>query len=280
MPAAAKLGRVAQRFGLARAQGRRRRLGGDIRVALEPVDGGVEAVDHDRPEAQADTILEREGGFDQLVYRCLLRKGHEHDLAPRRVGEEVEDLMRLGADRTDASGVEEPAWAHQEAHGVTGRGGVEHDQVGDARPLELLDLAEDQDVLDTGHRRRHDVDGPAVHQPLRHPPQPMVLEVLEQGVVGRERARPHVGLAAAPAWREHDLLVAEAGRAERRRQPALAFDLDHEGPEPGACGHQGERGRDRRLAHTALARNDDDAGLLAEARWIQPSPFGEATSAD
>ena len=108
----------------------------------------------------------------------------------------------------------------------------------------------------------------------------MVGEVLEEGVVGRERPRPHVGLAASAPRGEHDLLVAEAGRAEGSRQPALALDLDDEGPQAGAGGHQGERGRDRRLAHSALARNDDDAGLPAEARWVQPSPFGEATSAD
>ena len=91
--------------------------------------------------------------------------------------------------------VEQAAGRAQEGDGVAGGGGVEHDQVGGLAPLELLDLAEDEDVLDAGRGRGHHVDGPARREPPRDPAHAVVLEVLEQGVVGREGAGPHVGRA-------------------------------------------------------------------------------------
>ena len=84
---------------------------------------------------------------------------------------------------------------------MAGGRGVHHDQVGGAVPLQLLDLAEDQDVADARDGGRDHVEDPGVRQPLGDPSQAVVLEILHQRVVGREppgpdRATPR---PAAPA---------------------------------------------------------------------------------
>ena len=58
--------------------------------------------------------------------------------------------------------------------------------------LELLDLAQDEDVLDARGSGGHHVDRPRAGQALGDPAHAVVLEVLEQGVVGGERAGRHV----------------------------------------------------------------------------------------
>ena len=95
--------------------------------------------------------------------------------------------------------VEQARGRLQERDGVAGGGRVEHDQVGRAGPLELLDLAEHEDVLDAGRGGGDDVERAArCTSRLRDPAHAVVLEVLEQRVVGRERPGPHVGRAAGP----------------------------------------------------------------------------------
>ncbi len=71
-------------------------------------------------------------------------------------------------------------------------------------PLQLLDLAQHQDVPNARNGRGHHVQRTRVDQPLGDPPQAVVDQVLEQGVVGGEgpgpdlRHRPAV-LGPAPA---------------------------------------------------------------------------------
>ena len=73
---------------------------------------------------------------------------------------------------------------------MAGGGRVDEDQVGGAGPLERLDLAEHEDVLHAGDGGRHHVERARVDEPLRDPPQPVGLEVLDEGGVGGEgRAR-------------------------------------------------------------------------------------------
>ena len=72
-------------------------------------------------------------------------------------------------------------------------------EVGVAGPLELLDLAEHEDVLDARARRWPPRRGrrttPAACEIRR---QAVVAQVLEQGLVGGERAGPHLGRAVGP----------------------------------------------------------------------------------
>ncbi len=83
------------------------------------------------------------------------------------------------------------------------RGGrVEQDQVDGARPFELLDLAEHEDVLDAGRRGGDHVERTASHEPVREPAHAVVDEVLEQGVGRGDRPgqdRPPTGPSSARA---------------------------------------------------------------------------------
>ena len=95
----------------------------------------------------------------------------------------------------------------------------------------------------------------------------MVLEVLEQGLVGRQRAGPHRGPVDLA---QDDLLVGQLSSTEQRPEAALSLDLHDERREPGPGRQQREGGRDRRLAHAALPGHDDQSGLRVEARRVHP----------
>ena len=152
---------------------------------------------------------------------------------------------------------------------MAGGGRVEHDEVGVAAPLELLHLAEDEDVLDAGGGGGHDVEGAGGHEPLRDPRQPVVAEVVEQGLVGGQRAGPHLALAGrSPARRQHGLVVVERLLAEHRGQARLALHLDDEGGQPDPSGGPGDRGGDHRFADAALPGHDEQPRCSEEATRI------------
>ena len=154
--------------------------------------GDVRVHDH-RAQRDARAVFDRERGLHQLGDRCLLGHGDEHHLATLRVGEELDDVGRLLADGPDPDRVEEPAGRHEEADRVARSGGVEHDEVGGVGALECLDLPQHEDVLHARHRGGDHVEGAARGEPARDPPHPVVLEVLEQRLVGGEGPRPEAG---------------------------------------------------------------------------------------
>ena len=141
---------------------------------------------------------------------------------------------------------------------MAGGGGVEHDQVGHAGPLELLHLAEHEDVLDARGGGGHHVEGAAREQAAGDPVQAVVLEVLEEGVVGGEQAGPDVGRAlGATAGMEHDLVVAEGRSAVEAADAALALDLHDEGRQPGARRGPGQGGAHGAFADAPLPGHDE-----------------------
>ena len=98
----------------------------------------------------------------------------------------------------------------------------------------------------------------------------VVLEVLEQGVVGGEGAGPDLGRPGRrSAVGQHR---PRRRRAARRPNSAARPDLPStstiSGDRPCARPRPGERGGDGRFAHAALARHDDDPGCSEELRWI------------
>ena len=125
--------------------------------------------------------------------------------------------------------------------------------------LERLDLAEHEDVLHARDRRGHDLERAGTDQPLRDPAQPVVLEVVDERLVGRERpGRGHPAPARSPRTRG-------AGGRSRPRGPIC--------PRPRRSarsvrrgGGSGERRGHRRLSDATLARHDHDPGGGAELR--------------
>ena len=113
----------------------------------------------------------------------------------------------------------------------------------------------------------HHVERAGGHQPLRDAAQAVVVEVLEQGLVGRERAGPHLARARRARRRatSTDLVVVERPLAEHRGQPGLALDLDDQGRQPDAGGGAGQRGAHHRFADAALPGHDEQPRCCEEA---------------
>ena len=183
--------------------------------------------------------------------------------------EQLDDVGGLLADRPDAHRVEQPAGRQEERDRVAGRGRVDDDQVGGARLVERLHLAEHEDVLHArAPRSRRRRARPTPTSRFEMPLHPVGLEVVDERGVGREEPGPDPGC-------ELGLVVAERGRAEHRGQPRFALDLDDQHAQPGARRGDRERGRHRRLPDAALARDDDDAGGGAELRDLHPRMLRE-----
>ena len=116
----------------------------------KPSISDTHAVHHDRSELHAGAVLDGVCGVDELVDRCLLGERHEHHLAARRVGEQLDHvgcLLRTGPTVTASR---RPR-GEQELHGMTRGRSIEDDEVRRPPSLELFHLAEDEDVL---HPRR------------------------------------------------------------------------------------------------------------------------------
>ncbi len=90
-----ELGRLAAARPPRPRRSRRLPRGGIGGVDVEARHVRVHAVDDDGAECDADPVLERVGGVDQLVDRGLLGQGDEDDLAAAGVAEQVDDLLRL-----------------------------------------------------------------------------------------------------------------------------------------------------------------------------------------
>ena len=162
---------------------------------FETLGDGVGGVDDHRAELHAGLVLQREGGLDGLAHRHVLGEGDQDHPATGGVGQELDHLGGLGAQRTTPGGVDQPAGRGEKGDGMAGGGRVDDDQVGDRLALELLDLAEDEHVADARDGRRHHVDHPRADQPFGDAAQAVVLEVLHQGVVGRDPPGPHRALS-------------------------------------------------------------------------------------
>ena len=174
----------------------------------EPVVGGQAGVDDDRPELDADAVLEGVRGLDHLVDRHLLGQGDERHLAALGIRQQLDHVGRLRAHRARPGRVEQALGRGQEGHGVPGGGGVHQDEVGGPLALEALHLAEHEDVADAGDGRGHHVEGPRGDQALGDPLHAVVGQVLEQGVVGGDAPGP-------------DGAADRSGRARRRRRRRL-----------------------------------------------------------
>ena len=144
--------------------------------------------------------------------------------------------------------------------------------------LQLLHLSEHQDVFDARDRGGHHVEGAGGRQALRDAPQPVAVQVLDEGVVGRQGAGPDLARARAGGPRRlQDLLPVgqRLGTPEERPQTALAFHLDHQGGEARPGRQAGEGGRDRRLAHPSLSRHDGHPCRRGKRCGIHVPPKGD-----
>ena len=274
-PMASEVGRGAQRFELPGAQRGRGGVGGLRRVGIDAVELGVQPVDDDRPEAHADAVLEVVRGLDELVHRGLLGQRHEHHLAALGSVSSSSTswaCVLIGPTRTASSSARA---ASRNVMACPAAGASRTIRSAAFARSSCLTLPRMRMSLMPGRGGGHDVEGAARGQPLGDARHPVVAEVLEQGVVGSERASPDVGRAFRPApRRQRDLVVGERLLAEHRGQSGLALDLHDQRRQPRERGGARQCRRNGGFADAALPGHDDEPGCSEELRWIHGQPFG------
>ena len=166
---------------------------------------GIAGVDNDRAELDPRLVLEGVGRLDRLGDRQLLGQGDQDHPAAGRVGEQVDHVLGLGAQGPPRAASTMPAAEVRKvmAWPVAGASTT----IRSAAPLllELLDLAQHQHVADAGNGGRHHVEHARAGQPAGHPSQAVALEILDQGVVGRDAPAADRALATAGRITPQDL---------------------------------------------------------------------------
>ena len=249
-----------------------------VEQGLEPGMGRRNGVDDDRREGDRYPVLQRVGRLDQLVHRGLLGERDEQHLAALRVGEHRRDLRRLDLDRAAVDRLEQGRGGLEERDRVARRRPVEDDQVEVARPFELFDLAEDEDVLDPRGGGGDDVEHARAGQSLGDQPESMTFEVVPEGTSGGQRAARDPSRAAlTEAVDQSRLVVTELvsdAAAEQAGKSGATLDVDHEHAQPATSCGTSEHSRYRCLADPALAGDDDQPGRGEELVSIHASPGG------
>ena len=137
---------------------------------------------------------------------------------------------------------------------MTGGRSVDHDQVGLARLLQLADLAQGDEIPDPGGGGGHQVDGPAAGHPVGDGAQATGVEVVGQGLVGRDLAGPE----PPSIVKQGGGVVRQGVEAERGSQVAHPLQLDQEHIETAAGRRDADRCPYRCLSNPALAGDDED----------------------
>ena len=96
----------------------------------QPLGHRIAGVDDDRPELHARPILQGVGRLDGLADRHLLGQGDQDHLAPGGVAQQLDDLLRLAAQRSPPGRIDQTGGRGEEGDGVAGGRGVDHDQIG------------------------------------------------------------------------------------------------------------------------------------------------------
>ena len=259
---------------------RHRQLGGIEHRLHRPADGvGQRRGQHGLPQRMEDLLL---APTEQLGQHLVHHHGGQVHvgLGPQPLGQ----LQRLGdghllghgdddgrrhqrvAEDVDhpAGLVAHPAHLHQLVDGlgsgeladhVTGRRRVDHDEVVGALAHLVAELAHREDLLDPRRGVGHEVERAGQRADA---PQQRHLELEAQVLLERLLG---VHGHAAEVGRQLAGVEVEGTRLERVGQVALGVDLAHQRPLAPLGGQQGQRGGDARLAHTALARHEDQAAI-------------------
>ena len=237
-------------------------LGLRVRVAL-----GQHRVHHHRGQLHAHLLLQPLLQLDRLVHRHLLGQRHRQHGGRAPVADELVEVARVLGHRPDLGDLGVGARRPQHGDAVAAGRRVHHARVERAVALvaplhlrQLPDLAERDQLVQTGCRRGQVREDPAGVQQPRQPAGPqLVAQPLLLGVLGvqRERRQPlgHLGLRVA--------------RRRLAEQPGDALLLGHLGddrPPPGARAGQADGGGHGGLAHAALAGHEDQALVQERGR--------------
>ena len=158
-------GRVEQRSGVPAHQlvqlrrGARRRQGVEHLLLLAAEELGEDPVDHHRRQLHRGLVLHPLGQLDGLVDRHLLGRAHGDQAGGRRIGEDVEHPVGLGADESHLDQVVDGLGGGQQADDVAGGRCVHHHQVVVALAHLVDGLAHGEDLPHPGRGGGHEVEG-------------------------------------------------------------------------------------------------------------------------
>ena len=145
------------------------------------------------------------------------------------VGEHRQHVVGLGAHWPAAHGVAESGRRRQHRHGVTGGRAVDDDRVPVAAALELLDLAEHDEVVDARGGGGDDVDHPGGGEALGDPAEAVLTRRYSSSASGCRQGE------------QRDI-------ADQLGERRLAVELDGDGTPPGVGRRTSEKRRYRGLA--------------------------------
>ena len=170
-------------------------------VDAQAVDVGQAPVHDDRTERDAGAVLDRERGVDQLVDRRLLGQGHEQHLAAGRVGEQLDHVGGLLLDRADLHRVEQAAGRQEELMAWPAAGASSTIRSAARARSSCFTLPSTRMSFMPGTAVATTSSAPESTEALRDASHAVVVEVLEQGVVGGEGPGPQPAVGAPPPRR-------------------------------------------------------------------------------
>ena len=229
---------------------------------------GQDPVDHHGRCAHRGLVTDAVHQLERLADGHLLRRAHGHEPGLERIGEDLEHPVGLAADHPDLHQVVDGLRRRQLADDVAAGRRVDDDEVVVALAHLVAELADGEDLAHAGSGGGHEVEGLGQRaDPPDDGDAQMELQVLAQRGLGVHRHRPDPG---------RHLSRREVGRRrlEERGHVALGVDLADQDPPAVLGGQLRQAGRDRRLAHAALPRDEDEAQVEQPGR--RPSPPSRA----
>ncbi len=249
------------------AQARGELIGGEqledgLLLASEQL--GEHAVDDDGGQGDGRLGLDAGGELDGLVDRHLLGRADRDEPGGRRVREDVEHPVGLGADEPDLHQVVDGLGRGQLAHDVPRSGRVDHHQVVGAFAHLVAELADGEDLAHPGSGGGDEVEGLGQRTDAADDGDlQLELQVLAEGRLGVHGHREQPG---------QDLLLLEPGGGRLVVPGDVPFGVDLADEHPLAAERGEERdGRGHRgLADPALAGHEDQLQVEERRRPCAP----------
>ncbi len=207
--------------------------------------GGAVLVDHDLRQRHPGAILDLEGGLDRLVDGELARERDEEHAAPRRVGEELGDLLgltrRTGPPRAAAAS---PAGDVSRVMAWPVAGASTTMRSNPPSRSSALSLPSTSTSRMPGIAKETTSSAPERRSRRTTGPERVGAQPLDEGVVGPDPPRDHASRRRGSATATRSSQSSSPSSPSALGQLAAPLELDGEDPQPAARRGEGDdRGR-------------------------------------